>query len=189
MSIASIVRRWLVAKLAATTAAGFVARPRGMMPSHARALRWRAPWLPRQLTSWLLSTLLAPPFWIIGTLLLINPDSDQPYFWGAAMAVVPVSIGISIVATNQRHHRAPFYARRNAAAYLFAGAMTLSCGLFALLLWGSRPATELVDLLAATPDSVLEPPPAIWLAALAASFGATASLPACLLHTWLAFDS
>ena len=43
-------------------------------------LRWRAPWLAWQLLSWSVLTLLAPPVWMIGMLLLINPASDQPLF-------------------------------------------------------------------------------------------------------------
>ncbi|GLZ20656.1 hypothetical protein [Burkholderia plantarii] len=192
MSIATIVRRWLAARLAAAQTAGVAARggraSRGTRAPFARPLRWRAPWLPWQLLSWLLTSLLAPPFWAIGTLLLINPDSDQPFFWAAAMAIVPVANGIAIVATNQRHHQAPFTARRPAAANLFVIGLAVACGLFALLLWASHSSEELIGLLSVAADGAGGIAFAARIVLLVGGFGIASSLHASLLHAWLAFD-
>ncbi|WP_186162740.1 hypothetical protein [Burkholderia gladioli] len=190
MWIATLIRRWLAGKLAAAPDAG-LARARAVRGGAAppvRALRWRAPWLPRQLASWMLSTLLAPPFWSIGILLLINPDSDQPFLWVIAMGIVPLANGIAMIAANQRHHRAPFLARRAAAAYLFAIGASAACGFCALLLWGSHSAAELVGLLALAPDGTREASATLHELLLVGGFGIASALPASLLHAWLAFD-
>ncbi|NIE86725.1 MULTISPECIES: hypothetical protein [unclassified Burkholderia] len=189
MSIATIVRRWLAARLGAAQTAGIGSRgTRWRRAEPVRALRWRAPWLPWQLLSWVLTSMLAPPFWIVGTLLLINPDSDQPFFWVAAMAIVPVANGIAMVAANQRHHQAPFASRAAVAACLFAVAIAVSCTLFALLLWGSRSAAELVGLLALAPGTAGGPTALSRIVLLVGSFGIASSLHAAVLHAWLAFE-
>ncbi|KVM05442.1 hypothetical protein WL05_05885 [Burkholderia ubonensis] len=156
--------------------ATMLARPFAARVAH-RPLRWRAPWLAWQMLSWVALTLLAPPFWTIGALLLINPSSDQPFFWAAAMAIVPVANGVAIVATNQRHHRAPFL-RRTAVG----GA------LFVLLLWQSHAIAGLVGPLAASADGTRRAPLALWVAGLAAAFGVASSAHASIVHAWLAFE-
>ncbi|WP_346778749.1 hypothetical protein [Burkholderia sp. Ac-20353] len=192
MSIATILRRWLAEKLTAVHAATAGGRLRGggygrPIP-RARPLRWRAPWLPWQLLSWVALTVLAPPFWSIGTLLLINPASDQPFFWGAAMAIVPIANGVAIVAANQHHHRAPFTSRRAVAAHCFCIGMTLSCVLFALLLWHADAIAGLIGPLALSAGGTRDASLAGWVAALVAGFGFASSAHASMLHAWLAFD-
>jgi hypothetical protein len=149
-------------------------------------LRWRAPWLAWQLLSWSVLTLLAPPTWMIGTLLLINSSSDQPLFWGLAMAIVPVANGVAIVATNQRHHRMPFTRRPAVAAHMFGIAMGVGCALFVLLLWRTHAIASLVGPLAN--DGMRPATLACWVAGLAALFGVTSSAHASIAHAWLAFE-
>ncbi|KDB08124.1 hypothetical protein LIG30_2648 [Burkholderia sp. lig30] len=185
MSIATLLKRWLTEKLAAHA-----------IPAHTRAhdggatpLRWRTPWLHWQLLSWLALTLLAPPFWAIGTLLLIDPSSDAPFFWAAAMAIVPVANGIAIVAANQRHHRTPFTNRRAVAAHYFAVAILLSCTLFALLMWNAHAIDALVRPLAETSASARDAALDTWIATLIVGFGISSSAHASMLHAWLAFEA
>ncbi|NTZ07088.1 hypothetical protein [Burkholderia metallica] len=186
MSFATMLVRWLAGRLS-----GAAGMPGRSLPSAAHAapippLRWRAPWLAWQLLSWSVLTLLAPPIWMIGTLLLINPSSDQPLFWALAMAIVPVANGVAIVATNQRHHRTPFTRRPAVAAHTFAIAMIVGCTLFVLLLWRSHAIAGLVGPLA---DDGMRPAPlACWVAGLAALFGVTSSAHASIAHAWLAFE-
>lgn len=193
MSIATILRRWLAGMRTAAQAGAAGSRVRGAgraraMP-HARALRWRGPWLRWQLLSWVALTMLAPPFWSIGTLLLINPSSDQPFFWAAAMAIVPVANGIAIVAANQHHHRTPFTSRRAVAAHCFGVAMTLACVLFALLLWRADAIAALIGPLALSAGGPRDVSLAVWVATLVAGFGFASSAHASMLHAWLAFEA
>ncbi|WP_412528369.1 hypothetical protein [Burkholderia lata] len=186
MSFATMLVRWLAGRLSG--AAGTPGRP--LAPAAHAALipplRWRAPWLAWQLLSWSVLTLLAPPIWMIGTLLLINPASDQPLFWGLAMAIVPVANGVAIVATNQRHHRMPFTRRPVVAAHMFGIAMAVGCALFVLLLWRSHAIASLVGPLAN--DGMRPATLACWVAGLAALFGVTSSAHASIAHAWLAFE-
>ncbi|MBW5806934.1 hypothetical protein SD235_30750 (plasmid) [Burkholderia cepacia] len=186
MSFATMLVRWLAGRLSG--AAGMPGRP---LPPAAHVaphppLRWRTPWLAWQLLSWSALTLLAPPIWTIGTLLLINPSSDQPLFWALAMAIVPVANGVAIVTTNQRHHRAPFTRRPAVAAHMFAIAMAVGGALFVLLLWRSHAIAGLVGPLA---DDGMRPATlAWWVAGLAALFGVASSAHASIAHAWLAFE-
>ncbi|AOR70412.1 hypothetical protein BBJ41_22940 [Burkholderia stabilis] len=187
MSFATIFVRWLAGRLS-----GFAATA-GRPPSATcavarRPLRWRAPWLAWQLFSWIALTVLAPPIWTIGTLLLINASSDQPLFWMLAMAIVPVANGAAIVAANQRHHRAPFTRRSTVALYLFFVAMAVGCALFVLLLWRSHSIASLVGPLAVAADGTHAATLAFWVAGLAAMFGVTSSAHASIAHAWLAFE-
>ncbi|WP_175834674.1 hypothetical protein [Burkholderia anthina] len=193
MSIATILRRWLAGMRTAAQAGAAGSRMRGAgraraMP-HARALRWRGPWLRWQLLSWVALTMLAPPVWSIGTLLLINPSSDQPFFWAAAMAIVPIANGIAIVAANQHHHRTPFISRRAVAAHCFGVAMTLACALFALLLWRADAIAALIGPFALSAGGPRDASLAAWVAALVAGFGFSSSAHASMLHAWLAFEA
>ncbi|OXI82180.1 hypothetical protein CFB50_28075 [Burkholderia sp. AU33423] len=189
MSFATMLVRWLAGRLSGT--AGLPGRPLAPAAHAAHAalippLRWRAPWLAWQLLSWSVLTLLAPPIWMIGTLLLINPASDQPLFWGLAMAIVPVANGVAIVATNQRHHRMPFTRRPVVAAHMFGIAMAVGCALFVLLLWRSHAIASLVGPLAN--DGMRPATLACWVVGLAALFGVTSSAHASIAHAWLAFE-
>ncbi|AXF23114.1 hypothetical protein CUJ89_21880 [Burkholderia pyrrocinia] len=186
MSLATMLVRWLAGRLS-----GAVGTPGRLLPPAADAapnppLRWRTPWLAWQLLSWTVLTLLAPPILMIGTLLLINPSSDQPLFWGLAMAIVPVANGVAIVATNQRHHRTPFTRRPAVALHMFGIAMIAGCTLFVLLLWRSHTIASLVGPLAA--DGMHPATLACWVAGLAALFGVTSSAHASIAHAWLAFE-
>ncbi|WP_175968663.1 hypothetical protein [Burkholderia sp. BCC0322] len=186
MSFATMFVRWLAERLSGQAAAA------GRLPPAAfaaprRALRWRAPWLVWHLLSWVVLTLLAPPIWTIGTLLLIDASSDQPLFWTLAMAIVPVANGAAIVAANQRHHRAPFTRRSTVALYLFFVAMAIGCALFVLLLWRSHAIASLVGPLALTTDGTHPATLAFWVAGLTAMFGVTSSAHASIAHAWLAF--
>ncbi|KVE93854.1 hypothetical protein [Burkholderia vietnamiensis] len=186
MSFATMLVRWLAGRLAGAPGMPRQLRPRTTHAESNSPLRWRAPWLAWQLLSWSVFTLLAPPIWMIGTLLLINPSSDQPLFWALAMAIVPVANGVAIVATNQRHHRTPFTRRAAVAACTFAIALTVGCALFMLLLWRSHAIAGLVGPLAA--DGSRPAPLACWVAGLAALFGVTSSAHASIAHAWLAFE-
>ncbi|MBN3824112.1 hypothetical protein G3O00_10870 [Burkholderia sp. Ac-20384] len=189
MSFATMLVRWLAGRLSG--AAGMPGRlfPPAAHAAHAALippLRWRAPWLVWQLLSWSVLTLLAPPIWMIGTLLLINSSSDQPLFWGLAMTIVPVANGVAIVATNQRHHRMPFTRRPAVAAHMFGIAMAVGCALFVLLLWRTHAIASLVGPLAN--DGMRPATLACWVAGLAALFGVTSSAHASIAHAWLAFE-
>lgn len=192
MSFATMLVRWLAGRLSG--AAGMPGRL--LLPTahavhavHAALippLRWRTPWLAWQLLSWSVLTLLAPPIWMIGTLLLINSSSDQPLFWGLAMTIVPVANGVAIVATNQRHHRMPFTRRPAVAAHMFGIAMAVGCALFVLLLWRTHAIASLVGPLAN--DGMRPATLACWVAGLTALFGVTSSAHASIAHAWLAFE-
>ncbi|KVN21091.1 MULTISPECIES: hypothetical protein [unclassified Burkholderia] len=189
MSFAAMLARWLAVRLSRTTA--MPGRLRPTVAGHAaarRPLRWRAPWLAWQLLSWIALTLLAPPIWTIGTLLLINSSSDQPLFWMLAMAIVPVANAAAIVATNQRHHRAPFTRRSAVALHAFCVAMAVGCTLFVLLLWRSHAIAGLVGPLAVTTGGARSATLACWVTGLAATFGVASSAHASIAHAWLAFE-
>ncbi|KAG8149765.1 hypothetical protein [Burkholderia catarinensis] len=187
MSFATMLVRWLAGRLSGAATAPERLLPAAAHAAPSRPLRWRAPWLAWQLLSWALLTLLAPPVWTIGTLLLINSTSDQPLFWGLVMAIVPVANGVAIVATNQRHHRMPFTRRPAVALHTFAIAMAVGCALFVLLLWRSHAIAGLVGPLAA--DGMHPASLAFWVAGLAAMFGVTSSAHASIAHAWLAFET
>ncbi|KUZ17131.1 hypothetical protein WL93_23580 [Burkholderia diffusa] len=189
MSFATMLVRWLAGRLSGATVPP---NPLHAAAGHAvprRPLRWRAPWLGWQLLSWCVLTLLAPPIWMIGTLLLINASSDQPLFWTLAMAIVPVANGVAIVATNQRHHRVPFTRRSTVALFMFFVAMAIGCTLFVLLLWRSHSIAALVGPLAVDGDDARPAMLAFWVAGLAAMFGVTSSAHASIAHAWLAFEA
>lgn len=187
MSFATMLVRWLAGRLSGTSAAPQRLLPPAAYAAPNRPLRWRAPWLAWQLLSWAVLTLVAPPIWTIGTLLLINSSSDQPLFWGLVMAIVPIANGAAIVATNQRHHRTPFTRRSTVALHMFAIAMAVDCALFVLLLWRSHAIAGLVGPLAA--DGMRPASLAFWVAGLAAMFGVTSSAHASIAHAWLAFET
>jgi len=190
MSFATMLVRWLAGRLSsAVTPPNPLRAAAAGRPVPRRPLRWRAPWLAWQLLSWCVLTLLAPPIWTIGTLLLINASSDQPLFWTLAMAIVPVANGVAIVATNQRHHRVPFTRRSTVALFTFFVAMALGCTLFVLLLWRSHAIAALIGPLALDADGTHPATLAFWVAGLAAMFGVTSSAHASIVHAWLAFEA
>nr|WKF56252.1 hypothetical protein HUO10_000702 [Paraburkholderia busanensis] len=190
MLITTLLVRRLVARLTRTRDGfrdGF--DESGVDAEHAlaRPLRWRMPWLAWQMLSWFALTLLAPPFWIIGALQMINPHSDQPLFWNALMAIVPLAGGITIVLTNQQHYRMPFHSHRAAALFYFQRSMALSCALVLLLLWSTHAIDDLVAPLAIASPGSRPAALAMWMTGLVAAFGISSSLHASILHVWLAF--
>ncbi|MBR8147819.1 hypothetical protein [Burkholderia vietnamiensis] len=193
MSFATMLVRWLAGRIAGVAAPpnpqrAAVARST-VPPRPSRPLRWRAPWLAWQLLSWCALTLLAPPVWSIGALLLVNASSDQPLFWAFAIAIVPVANGIAIVAANQRHHRMPFTRRSTVALFMFFVATAIGCTLFVLLMWRSHAIPALVGPLAVDGGDLRPATLACWVAALAATFGVTSSAHASIAHAWLAFEA
>lgn len=187
MSFATMLVRWLAERLSGHAATARRPPPAAFAVAR-RPLRWRAPWLVWHLLSWVALTLLAPPIWTIGTLLLIDPSSDQPLFWMLAMAIVPVANGAAIVAANQRHHRRPFTRRSTVALYLFFVAMAVGCALFVLLLWCSHAIASLVGPLALTTGGTHPATLAFWVTGLTAMFGVTSSAHASIAHAWLVFE-
>lgn len=185
--------RWLLARLTGAFATSVHARaPLAGSLSHddpRLPLRWRTPWLAWQSLSWVALTLLAPPFWAIGILLVINPHSDQPLFWAATMAIVPIASGIAIIEVNQQHHRAPFTSRRAVALRFFLVSMAMCCTLFVAALWTTgaidallRPLAEMA--LGSRPNALVLP-----AACLATAFGISSSAHASIVHAWLAFEA
>ncbi|PQV46071.1 hypothetical protein [Paraburkholderia sp. BL21I4N1] len=192
MLITTMLLRRLVARLTGargeTAQRGAPGDPQaGSDAVSSRRLRWRMPWLAWQTLSWVSLTLLAPPFWAIGALQVINPHSDQPFFWNALMAIVPLAGGVTIVLTNQQHYRAPFRSHRAAALYYFQRSMALTCVLVMLLLWGTHAIDDLIAPLAIVTPGSHPAALALWMTGLVAAFGISSSLHASILHVWLAF--
>jgi hypothetical protein len=168
--------------------ARFASRQRGGTPF---ALRWRSPWRMWQSVSWLVNTLLAPTFSVIGILLLINAHSDCPTFWPSAMAVVALTNAIAIVDANQRHHRRPFGSRVRVALRYFGVSALVGGALFMVLVWGTgiledvaRP-LMLADGLARAAGSLTQ---LQWTVGATAAFVVLSFAHACVLHAWFAFE-
>lgn len=191
MSIATMLR-WIAERLAVASPGphrthvrtGTVRTPRRTLPP----LRWRLPWQAWQWLSWIVVTVLAPPFWIVGILTVINPHSDEPFFWGATMAIVPVANAAAIVATNQHHHRAPFTSRWAVSRYYFITCMAVSAALFLMLLCCTSAVSDLVSPLAVATYGSRPVTLAAWLAGLTSTVGISSSAHASILHAWLAFE-
>jgi len=146
---------------------------------------WRAPRLRWQLLSWFATTLLAPPFWAIGILLMINPHSDQPLFWPSAMAVVAIANAVAIVDVNQRHHRRPFTSRLGVAVRYFGISLLTGCTLFLVVALNTGICRDFAALLGITGPTTA----VLWILALAISFGILSFLHASLMHAWLGFET
>ncbi|RKP52488.1 hypothetical protein [Trinickia fusca] len=189
MSIDTMFLKRLARRLGMATDAQGDARASAWEWEAPAPLRWRAPWLKWQSLSWMTVTLLAPPFWTIGALLMIDPRSDQPLFWPAAMAVVALANAAAIVATNQRHHRKPFASRRAVAGHYFAVGMGVACALLMLLLDGTGAIGGLVGPLVAKTQCPHSPAIVLWVAGIVAGFGISSSMHASILHAWFAFEA
>lgn len=192
MLITTTLLRRLVARLTGARNDASGRTPSGDLEADGDArlslpLRWRMPWLAWQTLSWIALTLLAPPFWGIGALQMINSHSDQPFFWSALMAIVPLAGGITIILTNQQHHRAPFRNHRAAALYYFQRSMAVSCVLVLLLLLGTHAVDDLIAPLAIATQVSRPAAVALWMTGLVTAFGISSSLHASILHVWLAF--
>jgi hypothetical protein len=155
----------------------------------AEPLQWRAPWQAWQFLSWVTVTLLAPPFWMIGVLLMINAHSDQPLFWPATMAIVAITNVMAIMLTNQRHHRRPFAGHMPLALHYFSVSMATGGALLLLLIWGTGILQDFAGPLAATAGAVSPLAAMLWTAAVTASFGVLSFTHASVLHAWLAFEA
>ncbi|WP_232833600.1 hypothetical protein [Paraburkholderia kururiensis] len=152
-------------------------------------LRWRMPWLAWQSLSWAVLTVLAPPFWAVGMLLVINAHSDQPLFWAATMAIVPIAHGIAIVMVNQLHHRARFTSRRAVALRFFLVSMAVCCVLFVAALWATGAGDALLRPLVETAPGTRIDTLVLPAACVAAAFGISSSAHASIVHAWLAFEA
>ncbi|KLU24878.1 hypothetical protein EOS_17945 [Caballeronia mineralivorans PML1(12)] len=194
MSKGTMLLRWLNGRLTghsksprrATSAAG------GYNGSYrdglaVTPLQWRAPWQAWQLLSWVTATLLAPPFCVIGILLMINMHSDKPIFWASAMAIVAFTNAVAIITTNQRHHRQPFIRRTRLAMHYFRVSMLTGCALFLLLVCSTGILQIIVELLGAT-GSASPATVTVWGGVVTAGFGVLSFAHASVLHAWFAFE-
>lgn len=195
MSVTTIVLRWLADRLPIDTYrpsrnTGNGRDARGTRRSAAPApLQWRRPWQAWQVVSWLAVTLLAPPFWVIGVLLMINAHSDRPFFWPSAMAVIAIANLVAIVHANQCHYRQPFIRRNQLARRYFGTAMLTGGALFVLLLWSTGILQDFAEPLATTMGTT-DPASAtvLWTAIATVGFGVLSFAHAGMLHAWLSFE-
>ncbi|HEY1611568.1 MAG TPA: hypothetical protein VGG24_20070 [Paraburkholderia sp.] len=183
--MSDLLWQWLTGVLA-TRLPWHPATHSGRMPGrHTRyPLTWRDPWQGWQLLSWAVVTLLAPPFWTIGILLLINSHSDQPLFWPSVLAIVALTNAVTIVAVNQRHHRQPFTGHGMVFLHYLKVSVLTGGGLFLLLAWATG---ILTDLIATTGADNLGSA-MLWTGAIGAGFGLAAFLPASVIHARFAFE-
>jgi hypothetical protein len=197
MSVTTVLLRWLTARLAtgadtthrsATADIDDAQRARGLTATRL-PLQWRTPWRPVQLLSWSLSTLLAPPFWVIGILLMIDSHSDHPFFWPSLMVIVAIGNSVAILATNQRHHRRPFTARLSVALLYFVVSMLMGVVLFLMVGLSTGALQDFVGpMSAALPAAGPMMATTLWSAAIAAGFGLLSFTHASLMHAWFAFE-
>lgn len=159
------------------------------LPS-ALPLQWRGPWQAWQLLSWALGTLLAPGFWFVGSLLLVNAHCDHPLFWFSLPAIVLIGNAVAIVHTNQQHHRMAFGRRTTLALRHAVAGMVTGSLLFLLAGWGSGFLPDAVaPMSGAAPGAFQGMATALWSLASAAAFGFLSFAHAGVLHAWLGFRS
>lgn len=180
MSITMMLIRWLISQLAAGTHAALVMTTQPK--KHQRAtvarypLQWRTPWLRSQLLSLLVTTLLAPTFWGIGILLVIDARNDQPFFWPSAMAIVALVNFFAIVCINQRQHRRPFVSRAGLALFYTGVCLPAASALLLLSGWMTGALADFSGQNAMIP------------LAIAGCYAIVSFAHAGLAHAWLAFD-
>ncbi|MBC8750763.1 hypothetical protein [Paraburkholderia podalyriae] len=194
MSIAMMPLRRLAERLLP----GNVASSRTAVPGSPHAggslttvpLQWRTHWLAWQFLSWISGTLLAPPFWMVGILLMINAHSDQPFFWSLTMAIVPITNAIAIIHANQRHHRRPFTARWQVGLHYFGGkhadrlhTVHADGG------WYTGALQGLVEPLVVTMGASGPAASVLWSGTVIAAFGVLSFAHASILHARLAFEA
>jgi hypothetical protein len=197
MSMTTMLLRRLVAHLAVgalatlRTAITDSGNTNGSARSRATAslpLQWRAPWKTSQLLSLTASTLLAPPFWVVGILLMIDSHSDNPFFWPSLMAIVGIGNVCAIVHANQRHHRRPYTGRMQVALHYLGTSMLVGSVLFLLVGWGTGALQDFSGPMAtALPAGVAAK--GLWGLILAGSFSLLSFAHACVLHAWFAFET
>ncbi|MGJ7542482.1 hypothetical protein [Variovorax sp. LT1R16] len=100
-------------------------------------LHWRDRWWAWLLASWLLTTLLAPTFWIIGILLALDSRSDHPAFWPLLMGSVALTHAVTIVCVNQRQHRKAYVCREGLARHYCGISQRIGAVFFLGVGWGS----------------------------------------------------
>lgn len=103
-------------------------------PSH---LQWRDRWWAWLPTSWILTTLLAPTFWIIGILLVLDSRSDHPTFWPLLMGSVALTHAAAIVCINQRQHRKAYVCREGLAQHYCGVSQRIGAVCFLVAGWSS----------------------------------------------------
>ena len=145
-------------------------------------LQWRKPWKRWQLFSWGSITLSAPTVWVVGILLLINKNSDHPFFWISLPLIVALSNAVTIFYINQQHHRIAFTSRGLLAIRYIGISMGIGCVLF--LLTGEISGL-LNDLGSTHSDPITK---IVWSALLTAGFGILSFTHAGSMHAWLAFE-
>jgi hypothetical protein len=151
-------------------------------------LQWRAPWRTSQLLSFTASTLLAPPFWVVAILLMIDSHSDNPFFWPALMAIVGIGNLCAIVHANQRHHRRPYIGRMQVALHYLATSMLVGSVLFLLVGWSTGALQDFSGPMAtALPAGTASQ--GLWALILAGGFSLLSFAHASILHAWFAFET
>lgn len=151
-------------------------------------LQWRGPWWAWQFLSWAITTVTAPTFLFIGSLLLINSRSDHPLFWWSLLVIVAIGNAAAIMHVNQQHHRKP-YTDPSPLAWRYASIGMATNGiLFLLVGWTSGFLPEVVAP-AAHAMHVRLPALAtvLWSALGAAAFGTLSFTHAGAVHVALAF--
>lgn len=144
-------------------------------------LQWRKPWKRWQLFSWSSITLSAPTVWVVGILLLINKNSDHPFFWISLPMIVALSNAVTIFYINQQHHRIAFTNRVLLTIRYIGISMGIGCTLF--LLTGG--VSGLLNDLGGTHSNSITK--IVWSALLTAGFGILSFAHAGTLHVWFAF--
>ncbi|THF58672.1 hypothetical protein [Pseudothauera rhizosphaerae] len=150
------------------------------------SLAWRTPWLSWQAFAWLTATLMAPPFWGIGLMLMIDARSDHPAFWPSAMAAVAISQFVAILSANQCHHRRPFRHRSHLLLWHW-GISTVTAGVLLLLVgWWSGFLPGIFSGSSGAAVAGIDTA-VLWSLATATGFGLLSSLPGGLVCAWLNF--
>ncbi|WP_447774150.1 hypothetical protein [Variovorax boronicumulans] len=100
-------------------------------------LHWRDRWWAWLLASWILATLLAPTFWIIGILLALDSRSDHPAFWPLLMFSVALTHAVTIACVNQRQHRKAYVCREGLARHYCGISQRIGAVCFLVTGWSS----------------------------------------------------
>lgn len=174
--------RWLV--WPQTQSAGRPSIPAMRLPP----LKWRGPWWAWQLLAWVIATVTAPTFLLLGGLLLVDARSDHPLFWGSLPAIVAIGNAAAILSINQQHHREPFTdARVLARRHVFIGTVA-SAALFLLAGMVSGFLPDLVPTLVSPGTAFPVLSMTLWSVGLAAIFAILSFPFAGAVHAGLCFE-
>jgi len=151
-------------------------------------LQWRNPWWAWQLLAWVIATVTAPTFLLLGSLLLVDARSDHPLFWWSLPVIVAIGNAVAIPWINQQHHRAPFtdprqLARRHAFIGTVTGAMLF---LISGMVSGFLP--DLVPTLVSPGTALPVLGMTLWSAGLATVFAILSFPFAGAVHAGLCFE-